>query len=206
MDECLGNLRTTLRNIHNADNVEELRGYEGHAARTTFSGYRLLFRKEVPECLLFTSRSRRPPRDRFNALLGFGYALLFQNVHQAILNVGLDPVLGFFHTARSAAPPLVLDVMELFRLMLWDIPLIGSINRLSWDPEGDFSVLKDRVWLSDTGRKKAISLFEERLMETWKHPVTKYSLSYERLLELETRLLEKEWSGKPGLFARMRLR
>ena len=33
-----------------------------------------------------------------------------------------------------------------------------------------------------------------------------YSLSYARALELEARLLEKEWSGEPGLFARMRLR
>ena len=31
-------------------------------------------------------------------------------------------------------------------------------------------------------------------------------LSNARALELEARLLEKEWSGEPGLFARMRLR
>ena len=33
-----------------------------------------------------------------------------------------------------------------------------------------------------------------------------YSLSYARALELEARLLEKEWTGEPGMFARMRLR
>jgi hypothetical protein len=43
-------------------------------------------------------------------------------------------------------------------------------------------------------------------LDRWRHPVTRYSLSYARLLELEVRLLEKEWSGEPGLFARMRLR
>ncbi|MCL0065621.1 hypothetical protein M1N79_01875 [Dehalococcoidia bacterium] len=49
-------------------------------------------------------------------------------------------------------------------------------------------------------------LFENRLSETWKHPVISYSLSYARLIELEVRLLEKEWAGHPGLFAKMRLR
>jgi CRISPR-associated protein Cas1 len=49
-------------------------------------------------------------------------------------------------------------------------------------------------------------LFEGRLEETWKHPVLAYSLSYARSIELEARLLEKEWSGEPGLFARSRLR
>ena len=63
-----------------------------------------------------------------------------------------------------------------------------------------------KVWLSDPGRKKAIGLFEDRLQETWKHPVLNYSLSYARTIELEARLLEKEWTGEPGLFARSRLR
>ena len=63
-----------------------------------------------------------------------------------------------------------------------------------------------QVWLSNTGRKKAIEVYERRKEDRWKHPVTKYSLSYARLIELEARLLEKEWAGEPGLFARMRLR
>ncbi len=82
----------------------------------------------------------RPPRDRFNALLSFGYALLYQDVLQAILGVGLEPALGFFHTPRCSAQPLVLDLMELFRLPLWDLALIGSVNGLQWDVESDFQV------------------------------------------------------------------
>ena len=79
---------------------------------------------------------------------------------------------------RSAAYPLVLDLMELFRVPLWDMVLIGSLNRNQWDPEADFVATKAKVWLSDAGRKKAIGLFESRLDETWKHPVVGYSLSY----------------------------
>jgi CRISPR-associated protein Cas1 len=97
-------------------------------------------------------------------------------------------------------------VMELFRLPIWDITLIGSVNRLQWDLEADFQVTRGRVWLSDTGRRKAIELFEKRLGDVWRHPAIGYSLSYARLIELEVRLLEKEWTGQPGLFARMRLR
>jgi CRISPR-associated protein Cas1 len=62
------------------------------------------------------------------------------------------------------------------------------------------------VWLSDKGRKKAIALFESRLEESATHPHTGSSMTYARLVELEARLLEKEWSGAPGLFARMRIR
>jgi len=51
-----------------------------------------------------------------------------------------------------------------------------------------------------------IEVFERRKNDQWRHPILGTSLSYARLVELEVRLLEKEWSGEPGLFARMRLR
>lgn len=160
----------------------------------------------VPEPLRYAGRSRRPTLDRFSAILNFGYALLQTAVMRAILAAGLEPALGFYHTPRSAAHPLVLDLMELFRCPLWDLVVVGSLNRGQWDAAGDFIATRAKIWLSDSGRRKAIGLFEERLRETWKHPVVNYSLSYARTIELEARLLEKEWTGEPGLFARMRLR
>ena len=86
------------------------------------------------------------------------------------------------------------------------MPLVASINRLQWDAGEDFVHSGKQVWLNDSGRKKAIEIYERRKENCWKHPVIGYSLSYARLIELETRLLEKEWTGEPGLFARMRLR
>jgi len=59
---------------------------------------------------------------------------------------------------------------------------------------------------SESGKKKLIAIYERRKSDQWKHPVIGYSLSYSRLIELEVRLLEKEWMGEGGLFARFRLR
>jgi CRISP-associated protein Cas1 len=206
METDLIPLKNALASIDAVTDCDSLRGLEGSAAVGYFRGLAKLTVGSVPESLRYTARTRRPPLDRFNALLGFGYGLLHTAVMRAILATGLEPALGFFHTPRSAAYPLVLDLMELFRVPLWDMVLIGSLNRGQWDPARDFEVTQAKVWLSDDGRKKAIGLFEARLDETWKHPVIGYSLSYARALELESRLLEKEWTGEPGLFARMRLR
>jgi CRISPR-associated protein Cas1 len=199
-------IRDALSSLDGATNRDAIRGHEGSAGRAYFPSLNHLLSPSVPEALRFTTRSRRPPLDRFNSLIGFGYALLHTAVMRSILAAGLEPALGFFHTPRSAAYPLVLDLMELFRVPLWDMVLIGSLNRGQWDPDRHFTVTRAKVWLSDDGRKQAIGLFEARLDETWKHPVIGYSLSYARALELEARLLEKEWTGEPGLFARMRLR
>lgn len=206
VDRAAGEIRQRMREMVKAEGVDALRGLEGSAARAYFEALPLLLGKEIPDSLRPRGRTRRPPRDRFNALLSFGYALLYRSVHQAILAVGLEPALGFFHTPRSSAHPLVLDLMELFRVPVWDMSVVASINRRQWDPEADFSVARDHVWLSDAGRRKAIDLYEGRLEEVWKHPVTGYSLSYARMIELEARLLEKEWTSQPGLFAKFRLR
>jgi CRISPR-associated protein Cas1 len=203
---ALTGVQAGLRNALSATDRDSLRGHEGAAALGYFQGLRLLLGHQVPEELRSENRNRRPPQDRFNALLSYGYGLLHTAVMRAVLASGLEPALGFYHTPRSAAYPLVLDLMELFRVTLWDMPLIGSLNRGQWDPAADFEVTRAKVWLSEAGRKKAIGLFEARLQETWKHPVLNYSLSYARTIELEARLLEKEWTGEPGLFAQSRLR
>ena len=185
--------------------VKSARGHEGMAGRIYFSILPHILNLDRTALLYFERRNRRPPKDPFNALLSFGYSLLYKDCVASLLTVGLEPCLGFFHTPRSAAYPLALDLMELFRVILWDMPLIGSVNRNQW-AKGDFAITGKQVWLNTQGRRKAIRLFENRKQEKWKHPVLNYSLSYARSIELEARLLEKEWSGNSGLFAKLRLR
>lgn len=206
LKQVVGTFKGLLRHIPSASDTDTLRGLEGAGGHTYFGVLGGLLRPEVPEVLRPQGRSRRPPMDPFNALLSFGYAMLYKDVLAAILSVGLEPAFGFMHQPRSAAHPLALDLMELFRVPLVDMAIIASVNRLQWDEKRDFVRTGKKVWLSDAGRRRAIGVYERRKEEHWKHPVTGYSLSYARLLELEVRLLEKEWTGKAGLFARMSIR
>ena len=203
---AISSIRKLLSPLTHAANIHSLRGYEGSIAAHYFSALPDLIAPEVGLLMRPNGRNRRPPRDRCNALLSFGYSLLLKDVMNAVLVVGLDPALGFYHQPRSQAHPLALDLLELFRVPLVDLPVIASINRRQWDETDDFQIAGQQVWLSDAGRKKFIQIYERRKADHWKHPVIGHSLSYARLIELEVRLLEKEWMGEGGLFARMRLR
>lgn len=204
--DAIGGMRKLLSPMSRAASIDSLRGFEGGAGAHYFGALPHLVVPEAGEAMRPDGRNRRPPRDRCNALLSYGYAFLLKDVTNAILAVGLDPALGFYHQPRSQAHPLALDLMELFRVPLVDLPVIASINRRQWDEQEDFQIAGQQVWLSDAGRKKFIGIYERRKADRWKHPVIGHSLSYSRLLELEARLLEKEWMGEGGLFARMRLR
>jgi CRISPR-associated protein Cas1 len=199
-------IRKLLSPLNRATNIHSLRGYEGNVGAHYFKALPDLIVEEAGELMKPDGRNRRPPNDRCNALLSFGYALLHKDVMNSILVVGLDPSLGFYHQPRSQAHPLALDLLELFRVPLVDIPVLASINRKQWDEDEDFTIAGQQVWLSDEGKKKFIQIYERRKSDQWKHPVIGYSLSYSRLIELEVRLLEKEWMNEGGLFARMRLR
>lgn len=212
-------IKVLIDRIDRVDSLESLLGFEGNIARIYFDSISLIQLENTPTELRFDRRNRRPPKDRFNALLGFGYALLLKDVMNAILTVGLEPALGFYHQPRTQASPLALDLMEIFRVPLVDMSIVNSINRHQWDIDADFEIRGVRVtktngkapeinqvWLSNSGRRKFVEIYEQRKSETWKHPVIGYSLTYSRLLELEVRLLEKEWSGEAGLFGKLTLR
>jgi CRISPR-associated protein Cas1 len=204
--EAINQMKLVLKQVPKAASIASLLGLEGNLAALYFGALPHLISSGVDPALHFDGRNRRPPKDRFNALLDFGYALLLKDVMNAILTVGLEPAFGFYHQPRTQAPPLALDLIEIFRVPLVDLPVLASINRKQWDARADFEVRGAQVWLSDSGRRKFVSLYERRKEETWKHPVTGYSLTYRRLLELEVRLLEKEWMGEGGLFAQLILR
>lgn len=214
--ESISNIRKLLSPMNRTGNTDSLRGYEGSIGAAYFKALPHLIKPEIGDAMRPDGRNRRPPKDRCNALLSYGYALLLKDITNAILVVGLDPCLGFYHTPRSQAHPLALDLMELFRVSLVDLPVVASINRRQWDEDEDFTIAGKQVWLSDKGRRKFIQIYERRKADSWKHPVIGYSLSYSRLIELEVRLLEKEWTDKyssveimnepRGLFARMRMR
>jgi CRISPR-associated protein Cas1 len=132
--------------------------------------------------------------------------MLYREVLQAIVAVGLHPGLGFYHQPRSAAHPLALDLVELFRVPIVDMSLVAAINRRTFDPDVDFHEVAGSVLLSESGRRKIVEVIERRKTDVWRHDVVDYSLSYARMIELEVRLLEKEWMNEGGLFARFRIR
>ncbi|MDR3723370.1 MAG: CRISPR-associated endonuclease Cas1 [Terracidiphilus sp.] len=99
--------------------TDEARGHEGMAGQLYFSVFDRMVVSDK-EVFSFSGRTRRPPRDRVNALLSFIYALLRHDVESALESVGLDSAAGFLHTDRPGRPSLALDLMEELRAPIAD--------------------------------------------------------------------------------------
>ncbi|MBP7676312.1 MAG: type I-MYXAN CRISPR-associated endonuclease Cas1 [Thermoanaerobaculia bacterium] len=206
VEAAIRRVRAALSRVHRISDVETLLGHEGEAAAAYFGVLGALLRPDVDDRLRFDGRNRHPSRDRFNALLNFGYGLLYRECLGAVLAAGLHPGVGFYHRPRSAAHTLVLDLMELFRVPLVDMALVAAVNRLTFDPESDCEERGATVWLTSEGRKKMVQLVERRKLDEWTHPAIGMPIGYGRMIELEARLLEKEWTDDVHFFARVRIR
>jgi CRISPR-associated protein Cas1 len=111
----------------------ELFGVEGNAARTYFSA----FGKMIRTGLIFPGRRKRPAPDPINALLSFGYTLLFNEIASLLDGVGFDPYIGFFHKPDYGRPSLAADLVEEFRAPVIDRLTLRLINTRVFDA-GDF--------------------------------------------------------------------
>jgi CRISPR-associated protein Cas1 len=79
----------------------------------------------------FKNRIGRQAQDIGNKALNYGYAILTSYIWNALLNAGLEPFLGFFHTQRAGKPSLVLDMMEEYRAWVVDRTIIKLRSQLN---------------------------------------------------------------------------
>jgi CRISPR-associated protein Cas1 len=112
LGDLLSNLSDNANSLQFTENWREtLMGIEGTAAKSYFEGSR----QAGLTSSTFTVREGRGSSEIMNAGLNYGYAILQTAIWTAILAAGLEPWMGFLHTARPGKPSLVLDLMEEYR-------------------------------------------------------------------------------------------
>lgn len=190
LSRLAADLAASLRALPQVATLDALRGVEGEAARQYFSGLNLLVRPDQREAFAMDGRSRRPPRDRFNALLSFLYSLWMNDCRSALEAAGLDPQAGFLHALRPGRAALALDLMEEFRPWA-DRLALTLVNRGQLQAK-DF-VLREGggVALQPDARKAVVVAFQERKKEEIIHPLLAQSLSLGLVPLVQARLLAR---------------
>jgi CRISPR-associated protein Cas1 len=163
-------LAASLRAVPGAADLDTLRGIEGEAARGYFAALNLVVKPQARGAFSLDGRTRRPPRDRFNALLSFLYSMLMNDCRSAVESVGLDPQLGFLHAVRPGRAALALDLQEEFRSVLADRLALTLVNRGQLAAR-DFEEREGgAVMLGEDGRRTVVAAWQERKQEEVTHP------------------------------------
>ena len=129
---------------------QEILGLEGMASRAYFGAISSV----MPERYRFTGRSRSPAKDEFNAMLNYGYGVLYSLVEKGCIIAGLDPYVGFLHTDSYNKKSLVFDVIEIFRTYI-DEAVVHLFTRRMIKDEF-FEPLEQGIGLSKEGKAALI--------------------------------------------------
>lgn len=154
-------LRTVAAQTERAADIGALRGLEGAAAAHYFAALAVV----LPPSLGFSGRNRRPPKDAFNVVLSLGYTMLHFELVRQIYLVGLDPFLGFYHTAAHGRESLASDLLEPVRPLYdeWAAGLFaGGVLR----PE-DFLMRGEVCEMGKAGRMRFYPAYE-RAAKEWR--------------------------------------
>jgi CRISPR-associated protein Cas1 len=147
------------------DQRQTLMGLEGSAGRAYFG----VLGQLVPENYRFTTRSRQPAHDEFNAMLNYSYGVLYSLVEKACIIAGLDPFVGFLHTDNYNKKSLVFDLIEPFRILGDRATLLLFTGRRV--QKDFFEEVPGGIALAKAGRAFFIEEFNTRLDKAVRYPV-----------------------------------
>ncbi len=158
-------IKLAAQDAKQAEDIDELMGHEGIAAKRYFEALESL----LPEELGFRGRNKRPPLDVVNSALSYGYAILLGECVSALMAVGLDPAFAFLHKEATDRPALALDVMEEFRPFVVDQVVVALARKGALRASHGTTLKGSRgVWLNRQGKSVLISACEKRMLTRMK--------------------------------------
>ena len=181
-----------------AERQETIRGLEGTAGRAYFGTLGQL----LPEAYRFTTRSRHPAKDEFNALLNYAYGVLYSLVEKACITAGLDPFVGFLHADNYNKKSLVYDLIEPFRILGEKVVVYLFTGRQI--KQEYFEKVKGGVTISQDGKALLITSLNEDLEKTVRYPVASGSgktrnIKQRDVIQYEAHALANALLGREGM-------
>jgi CRISPR-associated protein Cas1 len=143
-----------------SDVASSLRGWEGVSSKIYFDTLNMF----LPEKYRFKQRSQHPATDIANAMLNYGYGLLYGKIEGSLIKAGIDPYVGVLHRDDYNRPVLVYDIIELYRV--WVDYIVYSLLMHEAITDEYYSVKEDgSYWLEPLGRRVLIQSLNDYMEE-----------------------------------------
>lgn len=163
--------------------VEQLMLYEAQAKKWYYDCFDIILKNEI---FHFQKRSKHPPENEINAMLSYGYSLLYANYLSVLDRSRLYSQISFIHSLTKCNESLQYDLADMMKPVLVD-RLVLSLCRHKQVKKTYFEYSDQRCFLNVEGSKFFVAQYEAYLKKTIKINGKYYS--YRNLISREVHLL-----------------
>lgn len=185
LEEPIAQIENYVEAKKEAKTISELMGWEGNMRMVYYSAFETI----IPGFEM-GNRTKRPPSNEINALLSFVNMMCYTLCLDQIYHTQLNPTISYLHEPGYRRYSLALDLSEIFKPILVDRLIFSLLNKKVLG-EKDFDKKLNYCLLNESGKKKVLQNWEERLNQTIKHRKLNKSVSYKYLVKLEVYKLVK---------------
>lgn len=182
-------LESLMLQIPASTEIDMLMGIEGNIRQTYYEAFDLIIND-----FEMGNRSKQPPSNEVNAMISFVNMMCYTLCLDMIYHTQLNPTISFLHQPGFRRFSLALDLAEVFKPLLADRLIFALLNKKIIQ-KSDFDQQLNSCLLKDSGRKKVVKAWDEKLNETIKHRSLGRNVSYKHLVKLECYKLVKHILG-----------
>lgn len=175
--------------VADAPDVDSLMGLEGNIRIHYYAAFSTIINDYD-----MGPRVRQPPSNELNTMISFVNSLCYTLCLDMIYHTQLNPTISFLHQPGERRYSLALDLAEIFKPVLADRLIFSLLNKRQVQ-ESDFDSNLNKCMLKESGRKKVVKAWDDKLNETIKHRSLGRNVSYKHLVKLECYKLAKHILG-----------
>lgn len=192
LKETIERIERLYEKVPTCSSNEELMALEGNGKDYYYQSFDTIIDNEH---FVFESRTKRPPKNRLNALISFANSLVYTVCLSEIYQTHLDPRIGFLHATNFRRFTLNLDIAEIFKPVIADRVIFGLVNKGIIKAQ-HFEKKLDGVVLNDKGKQLLIQEMDEKLRGTLYYRKLNRHVSYRELIRLELYKIQKHLMGE----------
>lgn len=178
--DMISKMSEYISKMNTATSINEMMLIEAKARQLYYSAFNAILEDDD---FKFTQRTKRPPKDAVNACISFGNTLLYNFFSNIIWRMGMDPGFGVVHASNRRNQSLNLDFADIFKPIVIDRIIFAMVNKKILTVPADFETLNAGVYLSVTGKKIFLEMYEEKLNS--RITVKGAEMTYRQLMESE---------------------
>lgn len=184
-------IKTYLIKLETIETIESLLLLEAQMKKIYYSSFDLIIKNPN---FIFKQRSFYPPLNEMNALLSYGYAILYANVLSDIDRSPLLPQISYIHSLSKQSDSLHFDLADMMKPIFIDRLVLRMINRQQFKLNHFEYKEKGACYLNKEGIKIFLNEYEILMKKSIKIGNRYYS--YRNIITREVYKLSNYIEGK----------